>query len=483
MDALLLSRIQFAWVIALHILLPALTIGLACYIATLETLWWLKKDDVYRRLSAFWIKIFAVSFGLGVVSGIVMPFQFGTNWSRYIDMTGSVVGGLMAYEVITAFFLEAAFLGVLLFGRDKVPQWAHVLSAVMVALGTLLSSFWIIAVNSWMQTPQGFEVAPDGRYVPVDMLQVIFTPSFPYRLSHTVSAFMVTTAFVVLSVGAGYLLQKRHLAESRVMVKMGLGFLTVMVPLQILLGDLHGLNTLQHQPAKVAAMEGLWETQTRVPASLFAWPDEAAERNRHEIAIPALGSLYLTHSWDGEVKGLKEWAPEDRPPVAIVYVAFRIMVGIGVLMLAIVVLGLWQARRGRLYASPLFLRVARAAMPLGFIAVLAGWTVTEVGRQPWVVYGHLRTADAVTPSLTTADVAVSLAVYVLAYLVIFGGGLLLLRRLVQRGPAQAAAEEAHEPGTGPQRPKRPLSAVSDATPSARAQRRPGPAAGEGGHVS
>jgi cytochrome d ubiquinol oxidase subunit I len=475
MDALLLSRLQFAWVIALHILLPALTIGLACYVATLEVLWWVKKEDVYRRLSAFWIKIFAVSFGMGVVSGIVMPFQFGTNWSRYIDATGSVVGGLMAYEVMTAFFLEAAFLGVLLFGRERVPQWAHVLSAVMVALGTLLSSFWIIAVNSWMQTPRGFEVV-DGRFMPVDMLAVIFTPSFPYRLAHTLTAFVVTTGFVILAVGAGYLRQRRHLLESRLMVKMALGFLGVMVPLQILLGDLHGINTLEHQPVKVAAMEGLWETGTRVPASLFALPDEQAETNRYEIAIPALASLYLTHSFDGEVKGLKEWPRDQRPPVAIVYFAFRIMVGIGVLMLAIVALGAWQAWRRRLYGSALFLRLAQASMPLGFIAVLAGWTVTEVGRQPWVVYGHLRTADAVSPSLTTTDVAVSLALYVVAYLVIFGGGFVLLRRMVRRGPALAEAEE-HGAGAGPQRPKRPLSALSDAPHQ---PRHPQPAAPERG---
>lgn len=475
MDALLLSRLQFAWVISLHILLPALTIGLACYIATLETLWWLKKDDVYRRLSAFWLKIFAVSFGLGVVSGIVMPFQFGTNWSRYIDITGSVVGGLMAYEVITAFFLEAAFLGVLLFGRDKVPQWAHVLSALMVALGTLLSSFWIIAVNSWMQTPQGFEEI-DGRFVPTDMFDVIFTPSFPYRLAHTLTAFVVTAGFVVLAVGAGYLRRGRHLAESRVMVKMSLGFLAVMVPLQIVIGDLHGLNTLQHQPAKVAAMEGLWETSRQVPASLFAWPDEEAERNRYEIAIPGLASLYLTHDWNGELRGLREWPRDERPPVAVVYFAFRIMVGIGVLMLLLVAVGLWQAWRGRLYASMGFLRAAQWSLPLGFIAVLAGWTVTEVGRQPWVVYGHLRTADAVSPSLTTADVAVSLAAYVLAYIVIFGGGVMMLVRMVRCGPQAAAADEnaqadARAPQGKAQRPMRPLSAATR-MPSAGAAHEP-----------
>jgi cytochrome d ubiquinol oxidase subunit I len=466
LDALLLSRLQFAWVIALHILLPAFTVGLACYVATLETLWWLKKDDVYRRLSAFWIKIFAVSFGMGVVSGVVMPFQFGTNWSRYVDATSNVIGGMMAYEVLTAFFLEAAFLGVLLFGRKLVPQWAHAMSAVMVALGTLLSSFWIIAANSWMQTPAGYEVK-DGRYFPTDMMAAIFTPSFPYRLTHTVTAFVITTAFVILAVGASYLRRGRHVEESRVMVKMSLVFLSIMVPVQIVLGDLHGVNTMEHQPAKLAAMEGLWETQTRVPASLFAIPDQEAETNHFEIAIPALGSLYLTHSLDGEVKGLKAFPREDRPPVAVVYFAFRIMVGVGILMLLIVITGWVQQRRGRLYSSPAFLRISQWAMPLGFIAVLAGWTTTEVGRQPWVVYGLMRTSQAVSPSLTAGDVALSLAVYVLSYLVIFGGGFVLLRRMVRRGPAAAA--EAEEPD-GPQaRAARPLSVASDEHPHGRVQ--------------
>ena len=459
MDALLLSRLQFAWVIALHILLPAFTVGLSCYIATLEVLWWWRGDDLFRRLSAYWTRIFAVSFGMGVVSGIVMPFQFGTNWSRFSDATSSVIGSLMAYEVLTAFFLEAAFLGVLLFGRRLVPRWAHVLSAVMVALGTLLSSLWILAVNSWMQTPSG-HVQVDGRFEPVDMLAVLWTPSFPYRLTHTVIAFLVTTGFVVLAVAAGFLRQRRHVPESRVMLKMSLAFLSVMVPLQIVAGDLHGLNTLEHQPAKVAAMEGLWETQRRVPASLFAWPDEAAERTRFELAIPALGSFYLTHDWNGEVKGLKEWPRADRPPVAIVYWAFRVMVGLGLVMLTVVIVGWVVALRGRLAESPAFLRLAHRSLPIGFVAVLAGWTVTEVGRQPWVVYGLMRTRDAVTPSLATGDVAASLTLYVVAYLVIFGGGFMLLRQLVHTGPVAADQDDGQEKLAA--HPNRPLSVASDA---------------------
>jgi cytochrome bd ubiquinol oxidase subunit I len=463
-DALLLSRIQFAWVVAFHILLPALTVGLSCYVATLEILWWRTQNDMYRRLSAFWIRIFAVSFGMGVVSGIVMPFQFGTNWSRYVDTALHVVGPLMAYEVLTAFFLEAAFLGVLLFGRNLVPQWAHVFSALMVAFGTVLSSFWILSVNSWMHTPAGFEIV-DGRWIPTDMMAVLFNPSFPYRLSHTLSAFLVTTGFVTLGVGAHYLLNARHVEESRSMVRMSLWFLSVMVPLQILLGDLHGLNTLEHQPAKVAAMEGLWETGRGVGMSVFAIPDAAAERNHYEILIPKLASLYLTHDWDGEVLGLKEWAPEDRPPVGIVYFAFRVMVGIGLAMLALVVAGWLLAWRGRLFESRRWLRLAVWSVPLGFVAVLAGWTVTEVGRQPWVVYGHLRTADAVSPTLTTADVTISLTVYVLGYLVIYGGGLVLLMRMVRIGLEPATTRDgAHDFDARPMRPLSAATESADGTP-------------------
>lgn len=457
MDALLLSRIQFTWLIAFHILLPAFTVGLSCYIATLEIRYWITKDDVIRRLSAFWIKIFAISFGMGVVSGIVMPFQFGTNWSRFSDAASNVVGSLLAYEVLTAFYLEAAFLGVLLFGRKLVPQWAHALAAVMVALGTVLSSFWILAVNSWMQTPAGHEVV-DGRFFPTSMFAVIFTPSFPYRLAHTVTAFLVTTAFVILAIGAYYLRQNRSVSESRIMMRMSLLFLTIMVPLQILIGDLHGLNSLKYQPAKVAAMEGLWETGRGVAASIFAIPDQAAEKNHFEVAIPKLASLYLTHDIDGEVKGLKEWVREDRPPVAIVYFAFRIMVGIALIMLFVVVAGLILWRRGRLFNTAWYLRLCTWTGAAGFIAVLAGWTTTEVGRQPWVVYGLMRTADAVTPTLTTSDVALSLATYVLAYLVIFGGGFVLLRRLVRIGPSPATESEVFDDKA---RPMRPLSAVTD----------------------
>jgi cytochrome bd ubiquinol oxidase subunit I len=457
MSALLLSRLQFAWVIALHILLPAFTVGLSCYIATLETLWWATGRDVYRRLSAFWIRIFAVSFGMGVVSGIVMPFQFGTNWSRFVTATSSTIGSLMAYEVLTAFFLESAFLGVLLFGRKLVPQWAHVLSAIFVALGTLMSSFWILAVNSWMQTPSGYRIV-DGKFVPDSMWAVIFNPSFPYRLAHTVTAFLVTTALVVLGVGAHYLLKGRARDEARVMVKMGLWFLAVMVPLQVAIGDAHGLNTREYQPVKLAAMEGLWNTGRRVPANLFSIPDDDEERNHFEISIPVLGSIYLTHDPNGLVRGLKDWPRADRPVVPIVFFAFHIMVGVALLMLVIVIWGLSLWRKRRLYGARAWLAACRIGSSLGFIAVIAGWTTTEAGRQPWTVYGLMRTADSVTPSLTPGDVALSLALYVISYIVIFGSGAVLIARLLRLGPE---ARDGAAP-TLDRRAARPLSAARPA---------------------
>src|SRR6476469_2659490 len=320
-DPLFLSRLQFVWVIAWHILLPAFTVGLASYIAVLEGVYFATGREVYFRSSMFWIKIFSVSFGMGVVSGIVMPFQFGTNWSRFSDVTANVLSPLFAYEAIMAFFLESAFLGVLLFGRKLVPQWAHFFAALMVAFGTLLSSFWILSANSWMQTPAGYEMV-DGRFAPQDWLHIVFNPSFPYRLVHTTMAFFITTAFVVIGVAAYHLRRERHVEESITMQKMGLGLLAVLVPLQVVVGDLHGINTLEHQPAKIAAIEAHWQTQSRMPLLLFAWPEEEAERNRWELGVPLLGSLILTHDVNGTVRVLKDWPPEDRPPVALPFFSF-----------------------------------------------------------------------------------------------------------------------------------------------------------------
>jgi cytochrome bd ubiquinol oxidase subunit I len=435
LDPLILSRLQFAWVVAWHILLPALTIGLASYIALLEGIWFVTGKEIWFRISAFWIKIFAVAFGMGVVSGVVMPFQFGTNWSRFSDATANIISPMLAYEGLTAFTLEAGFLGVLLFGRKLVPRWAHFASALLVAFGTLLSTFWILVTNSWMQTPGGYKIV-DGIFYPTSWTQVIFTASFPYRFMHTVAAFYVTTGFVVIGVAAYLLRRKKSAAEAKLMLSITLWLLTVLVPLQILLGDMHGLNTLQHQPAKLAAIEAHWDRETRAPLALFAIPDQQAETNRYVVEVPLLGSLILAHDVNGVVPGLKEYPREDRAPVAITFFAFRIMVGAGLVMLGIVVAGFWLRLRGKLYDRDWFLRALMWASPLGFIAVIAGWTTTEVGRQPWTVYGVMRTAASVTPSLTGLDVLLSLTGYVAAYAVMFPAGLLMVRRIVRGGVVQ-----------------------------------------------
>lgn len=433
LDPLLLSRLQFAWVIAWHILMPAFTVGLASYIALLEGLRLFTGNEIYLRISSYWIKIFSVAFGMGVVSGVIMPFQFGTNWSRYADNTANVLAPLFAYEGITAFFLEAAFLGVLLFGRKLVPPWAHFVAALMVAFGTLLSSFWILSANSWMQTPAGFTIQ-DGRFFPADWVQIIFNPSLPYRIAHTVIGFYVTTGFVVVGVAAYLIRDGRFVREGRIMLSMTLWLLSVLVPLQIFAGDQHGLNTLKYQPAKIAAMEAHWETGPRVPFIVFAVPEQENASNRYAVSIPLFGSLILTHSIDGTVKGLKDWPANERPPVAVTFFAFRIMLAIGTLMLMFVVASWWLRFRGRLFESRLFLKACLVMGPSGFIAVLAGWTTTEVGRQPWTVYGLLRTADSVSPSLTGLDVLLSLLFYMAVYLLIFPAGALVMARIIRKGP-------------------------------------------------
>lgn len=455
LDPLLLSRLQFAWLIAWHILMPALTVGLASFIALLEGLHFFTGKEIYLRISTFWIKIFSVAFGIGVVSGIVMPFQFGTNWSRYSDVTANVLAPLFAYEGLTAFFLEAAFLGVLLFGRKLVPAWAHFFAALMVAFGTLLSSFWILAANSWMQTPAGYRIV-EGRFFPTDWFAVVFNPSFPYRFAHTVVGFYITTGFVVVAVGAYLLRRQAANAEARTMMSVTLWLLTILVPLQIFLGDQHGLNTLEHQPAKLAAMEALWETTSGMPLILFTLPDDDAASNRFTVEVPKLGSLILTHSLDGTVKGLKDFPADQRPPVALPFFSFRVMVGIGILMLALVVASWWLRWRGRLFDSPNFRRACLFMGPMGFVAVLAGWTTTEVGRQPWVVYGLLRTADAVSPSLTGRDVLISLLFYMATYLIIFPAGAWVMLRIVRKGPQSADDTPNDEPQIEGGRPSRPV---------------------------
>ena len=349
LDPVLLARLQFAFVVSFHILFPAFTIGLASWIVVLEAAW-LGGSERHGELSRFWTKIFAVSFGMGVVSGIVMSFQFGTNWSRFSEAAGNVMGPLLSYEVLTAFFLEATFLGILLFGRDRVPRFLHFVSACAVAIGTLISAFWILSANSWMQTPTGHELR-DGTFYVVSWWDVVFNPSFPYRFTHMVVACFLTTAFVVAGVSAWHLLKLRTVPHARIGLSMALGLIAVLAPAQLVIGDLHGLNTFEHQPAKVAAMEGHWETQAGAPLILFALPDQAAAANRYELAVPKLGSLILTHDPEGVVRGLKEWAPEDRPYVPIVFWSFRLMVGIGLLMIAIGLISLLLRRGGRLYET------------------------------------------------------------------------------------------------------------------------------------
>lgn len=446
LDAVLLARIQFAFTISFHIILPAFTIGLASYLAVLEALYLRTGRTLYMDVFNFWVKIFAVAFALGVVSGIVMSYQFGTNWSVFSDLAGPVIGPLMGYEVLTAFFLEAGFLGVMLFGRRRVGPRLHFVATLMVALGTLASAFWILSVNSWMQTPAGHVINEAGQFEPDDWLRIIFNPSFPYRLVHMVLAAYLTTAFVVGAVGAWHLLRDHGNERARLMFSMAMWMALLVAPLQLVAGDLHGLNTFRHQPVKVAAMEGHFETYVDgAPLVLIGFPDEENAVTRGWLEIPMLGSLILTHQWDGEVRGLKEWPREEWPPVAIVFWSFRVMVGIGVLMILMGLASAWMRLRGTLYSHPLFLRAGVAMGPAGFIAVLAGWITTEVGRQPWMVYGLLRTADSVSP-VDAVGVAASLAAFVLVYFIVFGAGLWYILVLMRKPPVETEPEpEAGEP--------------------------------------
>jgi cytochrome d ubiquinol oxidase subunit I len=393
-DPVLLARIQFAFTVSFHIVFPAISIGLASYLAVLEGLWLLTGRETYLRVFKYWLKIFALAFGMGVVSGLVMSYQFGTNWSVFSDKTGPILGPLMGYEVLTAFFLEAGFLGVMLFGMNRVGKRLHFFATLMVAFGTFVSAFWILSVNSWMQTPAGYGINEHGQFVPDDWWAIVFNPSFPYRLVHMVFAAYLSTAFVVGAVGAFHLLRDRGNEAARTMFSMAMWMAAVVAPIQIVAGDMHGLNTLEHQPAKVAAMEGHFETTKGAPLILFGIPDMEAEETRYAIEIPHLGSLILTHSWDGEVKGLKEWPPEDRPNATIVFWSFRIMVGLGLLMAAMGGISLVLRWRRILFEAPWFHRLGVAMGPSGIIAVLAGWITTEVGRQPYTVYGLLRTAES-----------------------------------------------------------------------------------------
>ncbi|MCB5183920.1 cytochrome ubiquinol oxidase subunit I [Methylobacillus gramineus] len=457
-SALDLARVQFAFTVSFHIIFPSITIGLASYLVVLEGMWLKTGHSVYKDLYHYWLKIFGVNFGMGVVSGLVMAYQFGTNWSGFSAFAGSVTGPLLTYEVLTAFFLEAGFLGVMMFGWSRVGPGLHFFSTLMVAIGTLISTTWILASNSWMQTPQGFEIA-NGVVIPTDWWQIIFNPSFPYRLVHMSIAAFLATALLVGAAGAWHLLRKNDSPAVRTMLSMAMWMLVIVAPIQAIVGDFHGLNTLEHQPAKIAAMEGHWENHDGegFPLILFAVPDMAQEKNHYALEIPRLGSLILTHSWDGQIAGLKEFAAEDRPNATIIFWSFRIMVGLGMLM---ILLGLWSLllrKQGRLYQQRLFLQCTLWMGSAGIIAILAGWFTTEIGRQPWVVYGIMRTTDAVSRH-DISSLAVSLALFIVVYFFVFGIGISYLFRLIRQPVIKADHGEDGGPGEHKQA-MRPLSAT------------------------
>jgi cytochrome d ubiquinol oxidase subunit I len=430
-----LARIQFAFTVSFHIIFPAFSIGLASYLAVLNGLWLRTRDETYLNLFNYWKKIFAVAFGMGVVSGIVMSYQFGTNWSVFSDKAGPVIGPLMAYEVLSAFFLEAGFLGIMLFGRERVGDRLHMFATAMVAIGTLMSATWILAVNSWMQTPAGHSVNAAGQFVPQDWWAIIFTPSFPYRLVHMVLAAYLTVAFVVAAVSALHLLRDKTDKESRRAFSMAMWMALIVTPIQIVAGDMHGINTLEHQPIKVAAMEGHFERHgDNQPLALFGIPNADEGRLDYAIEVPYLGSLILTHTLNGQIQGLNEFPQQEWPPLTIVFFSFRIMVAIGFAMLG---LGLWGALarwKGKLYDWEWLHRAAVVMGPAGFIAVLAGWITTEVGRQPYTVYGLLRTAESIAP-IDAPAVATSLVAFVVVYFFIFGAGTFYILRMMNKRPA------------------------------------------------
>lgn len=436
LDAVLLARIQFAFTVSFHIIFPAFSIGLASYLMVLEGLWLKTENPVYLRLFKYWRKIFAVAFGMGVVSGIVMSYQFGTNWSVFSDKAGPVIGPLMAYEVLTAFFLEAGFLGVMLFGLGRVSNTLHFVSTIMVAFGTLLSATWILSVNSWMQTPAGFGINEVGQFIPENWIEIIFNPSFPYRLVHMVLAAYLTTAFVVGAVGALHLLRNRQNPEARKMFSMAMWMAAIVAPLQVVAGDFHGINTYEHQPVKVMAMEGHYESHPEgAPLYLFGIPDEENQELDYAVGIPKLSSLIIKHDLNAPMKGLDTVPDELQPPVPIVFWSFRIMVGIGMLMVLLGFVSLFLRWRGKLYNAPLFHRAAMLMGPSGFVAVLAGWITTEVGRQPYTVYGHLMTSDSIAPVEAPA-VAASLIAFIVVYFALFGAGTLYILKMMNKAPGE-----------------------------------------------
>jgi len=434
-SAEILARVQFAFTVSFHIIFPAFSIGLASYLAVLNGLWLWTRDETYLTLFDYWKKIFAVAFGMGVVSGIVMSYQFGTNWSVFSDKAGPVVGPLMAYEVLSAFFLEAGFLGIMLFGRERVGEKLHMFATAMVAFGTLLSATWILSVNSWMQTPAGYSINAVGQFVPEDWWAIVFNPSFAYRLVHMVLAAFLTTALVVGAVGAIHLLRDKTDKEARRMFSMAMWMAAVVTPIQIFAGDLHGLNTLKHQPAKVMAMEGHFESHPDgAPLILFGIVDAQNKEIDYALEIPNMSSLILKHHWNAPLDGLDTVPDNEEPPVAIVFYSFRIMVALGFAMLGLGIWSLYARWRGNLFDSPWLHRTAVLMGPTGFVAVLAGWITTEVGRQPYTVYGLLRTGDSLAP-VDAPAVATSLIAFIVVYFFIFGAGTVYLLRMMNKRPA------------------------------------------------
>ncbi len=435
-SALLLARAQFAANISFHILAPTLTIALGWTLLFLRWRWLRTQDTAWLAAYRFWTKVFALTFALGVVSGITMSFQFGTNWPGFMERVGNIAGPLLGYEVLTAFFLEASFLGIMLFGHGRVSERVHLLATFLVAFGTTLSAFWILSLNSWMHTPAGFRIE-NGEFFVTSWFEVVFNPSFPYRLAHMLLASGLTVAFLLAGLSAWQTLRGHANASTPKVMRVGLTLGALLIPIQIFVGDLHGLNTLKHQPAKIAAMEGVWETERGAPLLLFAWPDEAARTNHVEIGIPKLASLILTHELDGEIKGLNEFQGAH-PPVKPVFFAFRLMVGIGMLML-LTSWGAWWLLRRRGWAPERLPRPLLGWMALmgfsGWVATLAGWYVTEIGRQPFMVYGQLRIAElaSTTPS---AHIALTLAAYVTVYLALIVAYVHVLRHLAKKPIAE-----------------------------------------------
>jgi cytochrome bd ubiquinol oxidase subunit I len=433
LDPIILSRIQFAFVITFHIIFPAFTIGLAAWLATIEGMRLFTGNPVYRRVFDFWLKVFAVSFGMGVVTGIVMAFQFGTNWGVLAERTGPIQGPLLGYEAFTAFMLEATFFGVMLLGRDRVSPKFYFFACCMVSIGTMFSSFWILANNSWMQVPLGHEIV-DGKIIPADWKEIVLGPVMMVRWPHMLFAAFLTTAMCVSATGAWYLLRNVHRAEGGVMLHWGLALAAILIPVQMFFGHLAGLYVYKHQPAKFAAIEARWHNEQPATEVWLAWPDEAEKKNLFAIETPGMGSLIATGSWTAPVQGLSDFPEDDWPPVAIPFFGFRIMVGMGLIMLGISWLGNALRWRGALETSRWFLWPTFLAFPTGFIAVVSGWYTAEVGRQPWVVYGLLRTADAVTPSLAGGEVLVSLLAYILVYTFFVSFGIWYIYKLLRQGP-------------------------------------------------